>query len=56
VCQEIWSWVLLLTAVALLLIIDPRLAFAGAVGLLSGNWGRWNRRMGRVLEDGAWVW
>ena len=38
-------------AVLALFILAPRLAFAGAVGLISGRWKRWNQHMMRILES-----
>lgn len=43
-----WLWLAL--AVLALFILAPRLAVAGARGLVSGDWRPWNERILQIIE------
>ena len=46
--QAILAYLTMWGALILLCLVAPRLAFAGAKGVVTGNWRPWNRRLLRI--------
>lgn len=49
--SEAIAWLKLIAVLILMCIIAPKLAWAGAKGLISGAWKSWNTKMLDILES-----
>lgn len=50
VARALWAYLTMWGVLILLWIVAPRLALAGAKGLISGDWRSWNRRLLNMTE------
>ena len=49
--REVWNWLCLIGAISLLCVLAPRVALAGAIGLIVGRWHRWNVHVARIMRS-----